>query len=351
VKLLYGVQGTGNGHITRARVMADALAKAGIEVDWVFSGRESDRFFDMDAFGDFRVFRGLTFQVQDGRVDLRKTMNDTSMRGLWRDIRTLTVSDYDLVVTDFEPVVAWAARRQGAACIGIGHQYAFAHDIPKSGTSLVSEAIMRWFAPVTLGLGVHWHHFNASILPPIIDATPEPIPGDLNKTLVYLPFESSQRILALLNTLPAQPFVMHCGDIEPGRYGNVSVRGFSRDGFKASLAECGSVVCNAGFELASEALAMGKRILVKPLKGQMEQASNASALAALDLGWVMPTVTAGHIEHFLRHGERRRVNYPDVAAEIADWLRRYPHKPVERMVDALWSQVDFPAPTLSRQVA
>lgn len=351
MKLLYGVQGTGNGHITRARVMASALAQAGVDVDWVFSGREPDRFFDMEAFGAYRVCRGLTFHVQNGRIDWRKTMNDTSMRELWRDIRTLSASDYDLVVTDFEPVVAWAARRQGVPCIGIGHQYAFAYDIPKAGSSVLSEAIMRWFAPVTLGLGVHWHHFDAPILPPIIEATPDPVPGDLNRTLVYLPFESSQNTVQTLNGLSGHDFVMHCGDIEPGRYGNVRVRGFSRDGFQASLAECGSVICNAGFELASEALAMGKRILVKPLKGQMEQSSNAVALAELGLGSVMPSVTEEGIADFLRHGERRRVNYPDVAAKIVDWLIQYPHQPVNTLVDALWSQVEFPEVAWSRQVA
>ena len=244
--------------------MAEALAKAGVEVDWVFSGRERERFFDMDVFGDFQVFKGLTFATRDGRVDLRRTMNDTSMRGLWRDIRSLDLSRYDLVVTDFEPVVAWAARSQGMPCIGIGHQYAFSHDIPKAGHSMVSEAIMRWFAPVTVGLGVHWHHFGAPILPPIIETVQAPIPGALSKALVYLPFENSQATLALLNGLTGNAdFVMHCSDIEPGQYGRVTVRGFSRDGFQASLAECGSVICNAGFELASEALSMGKRILVK----------------------------------------------------------------------------------------
>ena len=39
MKLFYGVQGTGNGHITRAREMAKALAEAGVEVTYMFSGR------------------------------------------------------------------------------------------------------------------------------------------------------------------------------------------------------------------------------------------------------------------------------------------------------------------------
>lgn len=353
MKLLYGVQGTGNGHITRARVMAHALSEAGVEVDWVFSGRERDRFFDMEIFGDYRVFKGLTFATRDGRIDLRRTMNDTSMRGLWRDIRSLDLNQYDLVVTDFEPVVAWAARSQGMPCVGVGHQYAFSHDIPKAGHSMVSETIMRWFAPVTVGLGVHWHHFGAPILPPIIESVEAPIPGKADKALVYLPFENSDATLALLNEVDeGTTFVMHCADIEPGQYGQVRVRGFSRDGFQASLAECGSVICNAGFELASEALSMGKRILVKPLRGQMEQQSNAAALLALDLGSVMPKVNRQAIEAFLRQGESRWVNYPDVATALVAWLQRYPHAAIEELVEELWAGVNFPSQAQPvRQVA
>ena len=38
MKLLYGVQGTGNGHIARARIMAAALSQCSdIDVDFVFT--------------------------------------------------------------------------------------------------------------------------------------------------------------------------------------------------------------------------------------------------------------------------------------------------------------------------
>jgi len=159
VKILYGVQGTGNGHITRARAMQRALQSAGIEVDWVFSGREPDRFFNMDAFGDYRVFKGLTFCTRNGRVDLIKTFAEASLGQMYQDIQTLDIDRYDLVITDFEPVVAWAARKNNRPCIGIGHQYAFDHAIPKAGNSIATDTIMKWFAPVSLGIGVHWHHF------------------------------------------------------------------------------------------------------------------------------------------------------------------------------------------------
>src|SRR5690606_32265718 len=55
MKILYGVQGTGNGHITRTRAMARELGKRSVAVDYLFSGRPADKFFDMEEFGDYRV--------------------------------------------------------------------------------------------------------------------------------------------------------------------------------------------------------------------------------------------------------------------------------------------------------
>ena len=55
MRILYGVQATGNGHITRARVMAPALRNAGIEVDYLFSGRPADQLFNMEPFGDYQT--------------------------------------------------------------------------------------------------------------------------------------------------------------------------------------------------------------------------------------------------------------------------------------------------------
>ena len=48
MKIFYGVQGTGNGHITRARVMARELYAAGIEVDFQFTGRPAEQYFEME---------------------------------------------------------------------------------------------------------------------------------------------------------------------------------------------------------------------------------------------------------------------------------------------------------------
>ncbi len=57
--------------------------------------------------------------------------------------------------------------------------------------------------------------------------------------------------------------------------------------FLQDLENCNGVICGAGFKLAGEALQLGKKLLVKPLKGQFEQLSNALALEKPQLARVM----------------------------------------------------------------
>ena len=343
MRILYGVQGTGNGHITRARAMAEALQGTGAEVDWLFSGRPADKLFDMAEFGNYRVLKGLTFTVRKGRIDALSTLKKASLRQLWRDIRELDVNAYDLILSDYEPVVAWSARRAGKECIGIGHQYAFAHKIHKAGHNMVSESLMRWFAPVSLGLGVHWHHYDSNILPPIIEPLGALSTGEPRTVLVYLPFEEANAVMSLLHSFTEWQFIVHTDQFPEGQIANVEVKGFSRDGFQASLAKCSRVICNAGFELASESLALGKGLLVKPVQGQMEQVSNALALAELGLGAAMQTLDRDRVDAFLHDSTPVQGKYPNVAQSLANWLTTGREEPIEHLVERLWASVDYQA--------
>jgi len=122
MRILYGVQGTGNGHISRCRLMAKALQAEGVQVDYVLSGRDADAYFDMQEFGEYRCLPGLSFATKDGAIDLWATVNRSQPLQLLRDIRQLSLDDYDSIISDFEPVTAWAAKRQNRPVLGISHQ-------------------------------------------------------------------------------------------------------------------------------------------------------------------------------------------------------------------------------------
>ncbi len=112
MKIFYGVQGTGNGHIARARLMAKELYAAGIEVDFLFSGRPAEKYFDMEIFNDYQLRSGLTFNSHQGKVDYFKTAYQANLGAFIHDIKNLDLSGYDLVIPDFEPISAWAAKSQ-----------------------------------------------------------------------------------------------------------------------------------------------------------------------------------------------------------------------------------------------
>ena len=80
MKILYAVQGTGNGHITRARHLVDKLADdPTLDVDYFFSGRKMKEYFDMECFGNYIAKRGLTFHTTSGAISYRKTILNNNL--------------------------------------------------------------------------------------------------------------------------------------------------------------------------------------------------------------------------------------------------------------------------------
>lgn len=342
MKILYGVQATGQGHISRARAMARAFANHDVDVTWLFSGRPRERLFDMAPFGSYEHRRGLTFTTRQGRICYPSTVRDNNVLLFLRDIRDLDLSPYQLVVTDYEPVTAWAARIRGRPSIGIGHQYAFGTHTPVAGADWLSRTVMRNFAPVDTALGLHWYPYAHNVLPPILDL-PELPRAEGEHILVYLPFEDQDRVSDWLRGAPQHRFVQYANGLQPGQFDNVERHAASTDGFKKHLASCAGVICNSGFELISECIQWRKPVLTRPLEGQMEQLSNALALEQLGLATTTRSLSAAALSDWLDHpGLHPARQFGDTAAVLADWLAGGCREPAELLGRRLWER---PCPT------
>ncbi|MES2824300.1 MAG: MJ1255/VC2487 family glycosyltransferase [Pseudomonadota bacterium] len=339
MKILYGVQGTGNGHVTRARIMAQAFAEAGIQVDWVFSGRPRADFFDMQAFGDFQCYRGLTFQVKSGRILYLKTAMTSNIRQLKRDIDKVNVNDYDFIINDFEPISAWAAKRAGKKVIGLSHQNSFHYDIPKKGNNFLIDWFMRNFAPATLPIGFHWHHFNQPILPPLVEPSHYINESLAKHYLVYLPFSDVADIEPQLRKFPDYQFYIYQNIPAAIDNENIHLRPFSREGFQQDLHRCEGVICSAGFELPSEAIQLGKKLLVQPVAGQMEQQSNALALSQLGYGSSTNILSEETIRRWLPLTKPSPVIYPNVAKALVEWLIRTKGEKFAEFQQTMWNKI------------
>jgi hypothetical protein len=107
------------------------------------------------------------------------------------------------------------------------------------------------------------------------------------------------------------------------------------------LTECAGIVSNAGFVLIAEALNLGKKILVKPLTGQMEQNSNALAISALKLGTVMKGLDRRSVLKFLDEPANLPLEYPNVARMIVRWIESGDWQDVEGLAKEAWSWTDL----------
>ncbi len=341
MKILYGIQGTGNGHITRARALVPELRKTGMDIDFIFSGRDKADFFDMDIFGtDYRCFSGLSLVTEKGRLDTIKTITQNHFGEFIRDVKNLDLDAYDLVLSDFEPVTAWAAKLKGKTSLGISHQCAFLQDVPKVNGYYAAKLLMKIFAPTKINIGLHWYHFNQSILPPLIEPHHSK-PVIPKKIVVYMGFEELDDIINFLLPYPQYNFMIYAKVNELRTLGHITVKPLSTE-FHRDLEDACGVISNAGFELASECLYLGKKLLVKPLLGQYEQLSNALALEELGKGTVMHTLDTSILEAWLNQPMQIPVEYPNTARHLAQWLVAGNWNHSQGLVNDLWKGIEKP---------
>ncbi len=340
MKILYGIQGTGNGHISRSTQVVDQLQHCGAQIDVLLSGCQKDKIYDSTVIDPMAFYKGFTFTTKDGSIQYLNTIKNLSLLRFAKDVMSFDAQKYDLVITDFEPVSAMIAKKEKLPCIGIGHQYAFLHDIPIKRTNILDQVIIKNFASARYPVGMHWHHFDQPIIPPIVPHDILlPIERDPSLILVYLPFENPEHTRKILEPFEDYTFTVYAGNSDPytRREKNICWHPFSKTGFYEDLAKCSGVICNAGFELPSEALFLGKKLLVKPLKGQFEQLSNAMTLEKLELGVTMERLDPPIIKKFLKRTSSPQKQYPNVAKHLADWIFKGNWSDTSDLIHTVWN--------------
>lgn len=339
MKILFGVQGTGNGHISRSRELVRKLKEDGHEVDVIISGRSEDELQEVEVFEPFSVLKGFTLVTRHGRMSYLETMFQLDFARLMSDVFTLDTNGVDLIITDFEPVTSMAARMKGIPSVGFGHQYAFPYHVPVARGSLFEKYTLLHFAPARYNAGLHWDHFDQPIFPPVIPETlyhAQRIRENPQKILVYLPFEEIVDIREFLGPFHSFHFFIYGKVTEDCEEGHLSFRSYSREGFLRDLMECGGVVCNAGFELPGEALHLGKKLLLRPLDGQIEQESNALAMVQLGYGMAMHKLDANVLREWLAKPPGTPLNYSRTVDYIAEWIASGRWDDLKTFTDASW---------------
>ncbi len=350
LRILYGVASDGQGHIARASALIPELEKRGAHITTLFSGSTALSSVDESIFSDVLHRKGYARAVDGGQLDMFKTVaqNVMILPRLAKDVMTMDLRPYDVVISDFEPISAWSTRFQNLLSgshkpsIGIAHQYSFEQDVPKVSSFLMNNA--QSLARAKTRLGMHFHHFGQdSILPPFIGDLAEAAPVK-GKILVYLGFDELDDIQNFLQPHGGYSFHVYSKQVkEKAVMEHITLNPFNRDDFRRDFADCEGVITGGGFMTPAEALHMGKKLLLSPLEGHPEQRSNVMALQELGAAHVMEGLDRSVLTQFLRDDQVTQIRYPDVARSLADWIMNgnYSKNSKNDLCQSLWAQTDI----------
>ena len=264
MKILYGIHGHGNGHFFRSHILIQALQKEGISIDTLVSGRDKNDLWWLSYLPSSQVKKGLQYFYKSGKIDFPRTIFRNNIILLFKDIFNLNVKKYDLIIHDYEPISAWAAKINKIQSIGISNQNIVFCKIPMPihrSYTLFSKIT----APSSIPLSIGWHHFNQPIIPPIISPL-KPTQETPRTVLVYLSFEDLSHIIHLLKPFKDYKFIIYGHNQQESPYDHITLRASSRSSFLQDLQTCPMVICHTGFTLISEALSLNKKILTSPVK-------------------------------------------------------------------------------------
>jgi uncharacterized protein (TIGR00661 family) len=325
--ILYGVNGEGAGHSTRAREVISHLQSEGHVVHVASFDRGLKNLCD-----DFDVTEiyGLRFAYVNNRVRYSRTFtkNLATIRQAAKSIKHLSrLADewrIQLVITDFEPLTCHIGHHKHLPVISIDNQHCLTNaNVTYPGKyrrdAAVAKLVTRMMVPrsdvylTTSFFTPRIRKPHTFLFPPILRKEilhANPVSG--NDVLVYV--TSPAPALSKLLMSVRGSFVAY-GFGREGREGNIVFRKPSLDRFLQDLVSCKAVIANAGFSLVTEALHLGKPYLAIPVKHQFEQIFNAYWVDKMGYGAYWENLNKERIESFL-------YNLPIYTEKLATYPRQ-----------------------------
>jgi uncharacterized protein (TIGR00661 family) len=309
--ILYGVNGEGSGHSSRAREILTHLEDQGHSVHVVSFDRGlknlADDFDVTEIFG--MRLTTVDNQVRYGRTVLKNVLSVPSTAKSVRKLNRLAQEwQINLVITDFEPLSCHTGHRLGLPVLSIDNQHCLTYGTISYPAKYKREAaaakmVTRLMTPkadayfVTSFFPVKAKNRRTFFFPPILrEAVLQSSPKDGQDVLVYVTSPAPE-LTEILKGI-RQSFICY-GFNREGRDGNLWFKKPNLAGFLTDLSAARAVVANSGFSLISEALHLGKPYLAWPVKNQFEQIFNAYYIEKMGYGKYWDELTNEKVESFL----------------------------------------------------
>ena len=325
--ILYGVNGEGAGHSTRAREVLSHLEERGHAVSVASFDRGLQNL--KERFDTTEIF-GFRFAFVNNRVRYKRTITKNlvtvprAAKSLARLRHLVEERDINLVITDFEPLTCHIGHTIGLPVISIDNQHCLTNvavSYPREyrRDAAAAKLVTRLMTPranaylVISFFSAAVRKRNTFLFPPllrreILEATPE----EGSHVLVYVT-SPAPALAKLLGTVRAS-FIAY-GFGREGKEGNVLYKKPSLDGFFGDLLTSKAVIANSGFSLVTEALHLGKPYLAMPVRHQFEQIFNAYWVEKSGYGASWGELNRERVEAFL-------YNLPHYREELTQYPRQ-----------------------------
>lgn len=328
MKILYAIQGTGNGHISRAREIVPLLQQYG-ELDLLVSGTEAEVTLAQPL--KYRLHGASFVFGVNGGVDKWATYKIMDLRQLWHDMHAIPLKQYDLIVNDFEPVTAWACKFQKVKSVSLSHQCSFiSKNTPRPKKWNFAEVFFKYYSPTDHHIGFHFDRYDDFIHTPVIRSEIRKLePTRKGHYTVYLPAYDDRTLVKYLKQIDVPWEIFSKRQKQHYVDGNVKVSPVDNVEFNISLASSEGLLTGGGFEGPAEAMQLQKKVLMIPMRDQYEQQCNA--LAAMKLGVpVIDEIDEGFVSKLAKWVSDENtlmVSFPDETATIVEEMVRKYAKP------------------------
>ena len=341
MRIVFGVQSTGRGHLSRLLGLKPLFDRDGHELLVIISGYDDPPDYFVEALHGVRCerFQGLSM-IEDGAggVSKRETMKAFARRlpalfeSFHRAHGMITEFAPDLIVSDFEPITGSPFVAPGTFKVGIGNEAILSHAAavrpPKAHLDRFNVNVVRklFTGGVDVLLGCHFYPLDGSCLPPIL--RPEVLSATVENRGQLVVYHAYRGLLAPVHDYakrhPEREIIVY-GDTPPRQESAENVYYEPDPGrFVEDLAACDAYVGTAGFQSICEAFYLGKKIVVQPIAGQYEQQWNAAQLEMHEIGRQF----SGDLEHDLSQQFNRTLQ-----KQLAPWYRDGAHICYDRILD------------------
>lgn len=309
--ILYGVNGEGAGHSTRAKEVLTHLREQGhtlhvASFDRGLRNLNSD--FEVTEIFGFRIAY-VNNRVRYKRTIARNLMTMPQASKSVKRLKELIAHwQINLVITDFEPLTCHVAHAMGLPIISIDNQHCLTNVVvsyPRhyrrdaAATKLVTR-LMTPHADAYLVISFFTAPVkkqNTFLLPPLLrEEILKAVATQEEHILVYV--TSPAPLLAKMLSTVRGRFTAY-GFGREGEDGNILYKKPSLDGFLRDLAGAKAIIANSGFSLVTEALHLGKPYLAIPVEHQFEQIFNAYWLQKTGYGAYWEDLNKERVESFL----------------------------------------------------